>query len=132
MIMAGLLADPSLVEDGREGLFYGGGKQLGYQIMAVLAYATWALGTSAIMFGSLHYLGLFRVDKDTEIMGLDNHHHGGYAYRIEHCGDDDHTVRKVGIEDTKQTIGVSAHLSISENTGYEMAAASDEEVVAAS
>jgi ammonia channel protein AmtB len=89
MIMAGLLADPSFVGEGQEGLFYGGGKQLGYQIMALLAYATWALGTCAIMFGSLNYFGLFRVDKDVEIMGLDNHHHGGYAYRIKHCGDDD-------------------------------------------
>jgi hypothetical protein len=123
MIMAGLLADPSLVEDGREGLFYGGGEQLGYQIMAVLAYATWALGTSAIMFGSLNYLGLFRVDKDTEIMGLDNHHHGGYAYRIEHRGDIDDTAC-TDIEDTKHTIGVSAHLSISENPGDQMAAPS--------
>jgi hypothetical protein len=109
--VAGLLADPSLVEEGREGLFYGGGEQLGYQIMAVLAYATWALGTSAIMFGSLNYLGLFRVDEDVEIMGLDNHHHGGYAYRIKYCGDDDDT-DGVGVEGIKHTnIGVSGELS---------------------
>ena len=110
--MVGLFAHPSLVEEGQEGLFYGGGEQLGYQIMAVLAYAAWALGTSAIMFGSLNYLGLFRVDKDVEIMGLDNHHHGGYAYRIKHCGDDDDTT-DVGIEGTKHTnIGIIGELGI--------------------
>ena len=37
---AGLLADRSLIEERQEGLFYRGGEQLGYQIMAVLAYAT--------------------------------------------------------------------------------------------
>mmetsp|Transcript_17169 Transcript_17169/g.39804 ORF Transcript_17169/g.39804 Transcript_17169/m.39804 type:complete len:334 (+) Transcript_17169:524-1525(+) len=82
MIMAGLLADPDFVEDGDEGLFYGGGKQLGYQIMGIAVYGGWALGTSALMFGTLNYLGLFRVSEEVELMGLDEHHHGGYSYRI--------------------------------------------------
>lgn len=91
-ICAGLLADPRFVAVGQEGLFYGGGKQLGYQIMAVLAYFAWAAGTSTIMFGSLNYFGMFRVDKEVELMGLDNHHHGGYSYRIRGHMEDDETL----------------------------------------
>lgn len=88
-LMAGVLSDPDFVGEGQEGIFYGGdGKQFGYQIMAIVAYAAWALGTSTIMFGSLQYLGLFRVEKEVELMGLDDHHHGGYSYRIKHHDDE--------------------------------------------
>jgi ammonia channel protein AmtB len=79
-LMASFLADPSFVQEGQEGVFYGGdGKQLGYQIMAVAAYAAWALGTFGIMFGILNYLGIYRVEREVELMGLDDHHHGGYS-----------------------------------------------------
>lgn len=56
--------------------------------MAVLAYGGWAFGTSSAMFGSLKYLGMLRVDADVELMGLDEHHHGGYSYRIKHQHED--------------------------------------------
>ena len=78
-ICAGLFAVPEFVSEGQEGLFYGGGKQLGYQIAAVFAYTAWAAGTSMCMFYTLNYLNLFRVSKEVELMGLDDHHHGGYS-----------------------------------------------------
>jgi len=94
--MAGLLADPRFVAEGQKGLFYGGGKQLGYQIMAVVAYGVWSAGCSIIMFGTLNYFGMFRVEKEVEIMGLDAHHHGGYSYRIKGHLEDDETMTGVG------------------------------------
>lgn len=51
--MVGFFADPSFVSDGQEGIFYGGGKQLGYQIIAVMAYCSWAIATFGIMFARL-------------------------------------------------------------------------------
>jgi ammonia channel protein AmtB len=96
--MVGFFADPSFVTDGQEGVFYGGGKQLGYQIMAVMAYSCWALVTSGIMFTGLSYLGLLRVDREVELKGLDDHHHGGYPYRIKSCPETD------DINTTKHTI----------------------------
>jgi len=123
MLMAGVLADPAFVgDDGQEGLFYGGGKQLGYQIMAILAYGTWAFGMSAIMFGSLKYLGLFRVDKEVELMGLDDHHHGGYSYRIKHHHDDE----TVDLGDTTKHVGNSG--SDSDEIAYDNVANTKDEI----
>jgi len=82
-LMAGVFANPDFVDDGMEGLFFGGGKQFGQQIVAVLAYGGWAFATSMVMFGGLHALDMLRVSPEVEEMGLDDHHHGGYAYRIK-------------------------------------------------
>jgi ammonium transporter, Amt family len=82
-IMAGFLATPEFAGEGKEGVFYGGGKQLGIQIAAVLAYIGWTVATCVLLFGSLNYLQLFRVTKEEEIAGLDYHHHGGYSYVLK-------------------------------------------------
>jgi len=63
------------------GAFYGGGgKQLGIQLVGVIAIAAWTCGLSAIMFGCLKAAGILRVSMDDELAGLDESHHGGSAY----------------------------------------------------
>jgi ammonium transporter, Amt family len=63
------------------GIFYGGtGKQLGWQIFAVVVYFVWAFGTCSIIFFTLDKFGMLRVSAEVELAGMDTHHHGGRAY----------------------------------------------------
>jgi Amt family ammonium transporter len=82
-ILSGLLANDEYVGEEMAGLFYGGSiKTLGWQLIAILAYFGWAFGTCSIMFGTLMYLGWFRVSEEEESEGMDLTHHGGSAYNI--------------------------------------------------
>jgi len=63
-------------------LFGGGGKQLGIQIVAILAIAAWVCGLSAIMFFALKSMKVLRVSAEDEDVGLDSSHHGGEAYNF--------------------------------------------------
>lgn len=58
------------------------GKLFVTQLAFVLSVFVWVGTTSFLMFGVLKVLNLLRVDKDTEIDGLDYKEHGGAAYDI--------------------------------------------------
>ncbi|CAD7698915.1 unnamed protein product [Ostreobium quekettii] len=66
------------------GLFYGGnGKQLGVQILAVVAIAAWSCSISLMMFLVLKHYGVLRVPQDEEITGLDvSQHSGGPRFQV--------------------------------------------------
>lgn len=59
-----------------KGLFYGDGDLLGRQFILVLAIIAWVGSTMTILFGVLRILGLARVARDVEEMGLDRSEHG--------------------------------------------------------
>jgi Amt family ammonium transporter len=103
-LMSGLLANDEYVGEELAGLFYGGSiSLLGWQIAAIAAYFSWAFGTCCIMFGTLKYLGWFRVDEEEELKGLDVTHHGGSAYNIpagKLSGDSPWTTDKVSDDDS--------------------------------
>jgi Amt family ammonium transporter len=71
--------------DNEKGLFYGGdgsGAFFGYQLLAILCVVAWVGGTSSAIFYALKRLGLFRVDKAIEIIGLDIAEMGGLSEDI--------------------------------------------------
>jgi Amt family ammonium transporter len=84
----GVLAAPFFQ---KEGLFYGyssAGKVLGYHVAAIVVITVWTGGLCAIMFGILKYLGMLRVDRETEILGMDIVKHGEPAYPVSAYGGD--------------------------------------------
>ena len=63
------------------GLFYGGGvKQLGIQVLGILAVAAFSLISSLILWKAIHGLMGLRVSEEEEIEGLDIGEHGMEAY----------------------------------------------------
>ena len=63
------------------GLFYGGGvKQLGIQVLGILAVAAFSLVSSLILWKAIHGLMGLRVSEEEEIEGLDIGEHGMEAY----------------------------------------------------
>ncbi len=63
------------------GLFYGGGfSLLGIQALGVAAVGVWAVGTSFVCFYAMKKVFGLRVDRKTEIEGLDIAEHGCEAY----------------------------------------------------
>lgn len=74
---AGLFAREQYVQDvygyaNGYGIFYGSSaKQLGIQVLGIVVIAVWTMTLAAIIFLSLKYLGWLRVDKDSELQGLD-------------------------------------------------------------
>lgn len=54
------------------GVFYGGpGKQLGIQVLGIVAIAAWTACLSGVVFISLKKFGWLRVHKESELQGLD-------------------------------------------------------------
>jgi Amt family ammonium transporter len=69
--------------DNEQGLFYGGpGSFIGNQLLAIVCVIAWVGGTSSAIFYTLKRLGLFRVDKAIEIIGLDIAEMGGLSEDI--------------------------------------------------
>ena len=85
IVGVGLLGDPLL---GGEGLFYTGSfTKFLWQLLAGSLFFAWSFGTCSIMFYAMKKGGIFRVSKDSEIIGMDTHHHGGAAYDMSSIND---------------------------------------------
>jgi Amt family ammonium transporter len=71
------------------GLLTGGGdgRLFAAQLVSCLIEVAWVGTTSLVLFGTLSYLGIFRVAEKDEMQGLDVSKHGGSAYRQSFMGE---------------------------------------------
>ncbi len=82
-LATGLFASPAINSAGR-GLFYGNPKQLWIQIVSIVATAVFtAIGTLIVTYITKALTGGLRVEKDHEIIGLDNSLHSERAFEIQ-------------------------------------------------
>ena len=58
-------------------------KRLGYNIAGAISIIAWSALWSCLMFGSLKYFNLLRIDRDTEFRGNDIVKHGEPAYPVD-------------------------------------------------
>jgi hypothetical protein len=111
VLAPGFFAHPDFTPASQVGIFYGGGgKQLGWQIAAVLIYFLWGFGaTSILSFWPLSALGVLRVSEEHELAGLDATHHGGPAYDFPQSDD---TVEKGTSSVSSNTVDASKQLDV--------------------
>ncbi len=79
----GVVATGLLASKKNNGLLTGGstgGKQIGIQLLGVLAIAAWTCILSGMLFGALKAGGMLRVSAESEEKGMDESKHGGSAY----------------------------------------------------
>lgn len=82
-LATGLFANPAINESAR-GLFYGNPGQLWIQAVSIAATAAYtAVGTLIIVYVTKLVTGGIRVDREKEMMGLDNALHGERAFEID-------------------------------------------------
>jgi Amt family ammonium transporter len=82
-LATGLFADPAINEAGR-GLFYGNPKQVWIQLVSIVGTAVFSAVATLIVIGVTRLLtGGLRIDKDSEIQGLDNAFHGERGFEIQ-------------------------------------------------
>ncbi len=83
MLAPGFLTTPSAAEllGGREGLVYGGGlTQLGWQLVALGAIASFTFVTAWASFTLIDRTMGLRAPEEAELQGLDIVEHGMYGY----------------------------------------------------
>jgi Amt family ammonium transporter len=81
-LATGLFANPAVNPNGT-GLFYGNPNQLFIQAVSIVATAAYtAVGTMIVITITRLATNGLRVDRDDEIMGLDNSQHGERAFEI--------------------------------------------------
>lgn len=81
-LATGLFANPAITE-GKAGLFYGNPGQLWTQIVSIVATAVFtAVGTFIVITITKALTGGLRVERDEEILGLDNALHGERGFEI--------------------------------------------------
>jgi Amt family ammonium transporter len=81
-LATGLFANPEITE-GARGLFYGNPGQLGIQIVSIAATIAFsAIGTIIVVLITKLVTGGLRVDRESEMEGLDNAIHGERAFEI--------------------------------------------------
>ncbi len=81
-LATGLFANPA-VNEGAKGLFYGNPKQIGIQIVSIVATAIYtAVGTVIVVYVTKAITGGLRVEQEEEIQGLDSAIHGERAFEI--------------------------------------------------
>lgn len=75
LIATGLFAKVKLggLDGHKEGLFYGDGELLGWQIIGTLTITGWSVVWSALFFGLMSKCGALRVNEPVEKAGLDNY-----------------------------------------------------------
>jgi len=82
-LATGLFASPAVNAAGR-GLFYGNPKQLWIQLVSIAGTAVFSAVATLIVIGITRLLtGGLRIDKDSEIQGLDNAFHGERGFEIQ-------------------------------------------------
>jgi ammonium transporter, Amt family len=82
-LATGLFANPAITESA-SGLFYGNPKQVWIQFVSIIATAAFtAIGTLIVIYVTKMITGGLRVDKESEIQGLDNSIHGERAFELE-------------------------------------------------
>jgi len=64
-----------------QGLFYGGGQQLGASFVFLLFVLAWAGGWSCLVFGALKAMGLLRISEEVEEEGMDSSEHGAPMFK---------------------------------------------------
>ena len=82
-LATGLFANPAINENA-SGLFYGNPKQVWIQFVSIIATAAFtAIGTLIVIYITKAVTGGLRVDKESEILGLDNSIHGERAFELD-------------------------------------------------
>ena len=59
------------------------GKPFGVNLLGVVAIFSWSAGWSVLIFGGLKWVGMLRIDRDTEFRGNDTVKHGEAAYPVD-------------------------------------------------
>jgi Amt family ammonium transporter len=82
-LATGIFADPAVNAAGK-GLLFGNPKQLYVQAVSIVATILYtAVGTVIVVYVTKFITGGLRVDKEDEIIGLDNTLHGERAFEID-------------------------------------------------
>ncbi|MEJ2154368.1 MAG: ammonium transporter [Desulfobacteraceae bacterium] len=82
-LATGLFASPAINEAGT-GLFYGNPKQVWIQLVSIAGTAVYSAVATLIVIGITRLLtGRLRIDKDSEVQGLDNAFHGERGFEIQ-------------------------------------------------
>jgi Amt family ammonium transporter len=82
-LATGLFANPA-INEGTAGLFYGNPKQLWIQAISIVATAVYtAIGTLVIIYVTKFLTHGLRVEKESEMAGLDSSIHGERAFELE-------------------------------------------------
>ena len=82
-LATGIFANPA-VNEGGAGLIYGNPGQLWIQILSIVGTAAYSAVATLIVIGITRLItGKLRIDKETEIIGLDNAFHGERAFEIQ-------------------------------------------------
>jgi len=82
-LATGIFANPSISE-GTRGLIYGNPKQLWIQFVSIIATAVFtAIGTVIIIYVTKFVTNGLRVEKESEILGLDSSIHGERGFEIQ-------------------------------------------------
>ena len=81
-LATGIFANPSITE-GASGLLYGNPKQLLIQLISILGTAAYsAIATTVVVMVTKVLTNGLRVDRESEIKGLDGSMHGERAFEI--------------------------------------------------
>lgn len=82
-LATGLFASPAVNSAGT-GLFYGNPKQLWIQFVSIIGTAVFSAVATLIVIGITRLVtGPLRIDRESEIMGLDNAFHGERGFEIQ-------------------------------------------------
>jgi Amt family ammonium transporter len=82
-LATGLFANPAINEAGK-GLFYGNPSQLWIQFVSIIGTAAFSAVATLVVIGITRLLtGKMRIDRDSEIEGLDNAFHGERGFEIQ-------------------------------------------------
>lgn len=80
LIAVGVFADPAITK-GAAGLWHGNPEQLQWQLLGALIVALFSAGATLVIFYITKTLTRgFRVDRETELRGIDSSFHGESAY----------------------------------------------------